>query len=77
MHWVVVVVVVVTQYSVVVVAGEPEKVKAGWLKLQPHPTKKIAIKGGINVTVKVETVSYAAKSNKEVDNLVMTKMKSS
>jgi hypothetical protein len=40
-------------------AGEADKIKAGWLKLQQHPNKKnIAVKGGINISVSLAEVKY-------------------
>jgi hypothetical protein len=58
-------------------AGEADKIKAGWLKLQQHPNKKnIAVKGGINISVSLAEVKYSASSSKEVDRAVEAKIKS-
>lgn len=53
-----------------------EKVKDGWLKLQPHPNKKnIQVKGGINISVAVREVKYSAASSKEVEKAVDAKIR--
>ena len=57
-------------------AGEPDKVKAGWLKLQQHPNKKnIQVRGGINITVSVTEVKYSAASSKEAEKAVEGKIR--